>query len=439
MRATLALWWLLRRRSAGRGDSQSLTGALAILAFAVTTAVLLVVVGGVQAFEARAAADPENHDLAIYPALAYIAAGLLVIPIATLGSAAARLAMARRDARLAALRLAGATTSQVGMLTLLEAGAQAVLGAALGIAGYLALIPVVALVQFNGRPFAWAELWAGPGITALAVAGVVIVALASAAVSLRRVAITPLGVAARVSPPGLRWTRLLLGAAAIVAWLVAINTGQLGFALLLAIVVAGFATLNVVGPFAVWVVGAVTTTRARDVSTLLAGRRMRDNPRGAWRAVGGVTLATFIAGMTTVAAVLGSMGDADETGVMRDIGTGGLLTLAIAGALAAVSTGVMQSGRLIDQRPEHRSLRLAGADLRVMRRAQWREVAIPMAVGMGSATAMSMLFVLPLFGSGAILSPAALIQFFGCVLAAFALVALGVWATRPLQRALLAD
>jgi hypothetical protein len=51
----MRMWLLLRRRDAGRSDPQRLTSVLAVVAFAVTTAVALLVLGGFQAFAARAA------------------------------------------------------------------------------------------------------------------------------------------------------------------------------------------------------------------------------------------------------------------------------------------------------------------------------------------------------------------------------------------------
>ncbi|ACQ78704.1 protein of unknown function DUF214 [Beutenbergia cavernae DSM 12333] len=434
MRQTVSLWWMLRRRSAGRSDPQGLTAVLATIAFAVTTAVVLVVLGGVLAFQERAVGADEFSDAAVYPILAYVAAGLLVIPIVTLGAAAARLAMARRDARLAALRLAGATTSQVGLLTLLEAASQAVVGAVLGVVGYLALIPLVAQLRFQNRTFELAELWVGPGYVALAVLAVVVLALGSAALSLRRVAITPLGVAARVTPKGLSWLRVVPVVVAGGAWIALLNSPYAGIGILLAVLLVGFAILNVVGPFVVWLIGRVTTARARSAATLIAGRRILDSPKTAWRTVGGVSLATFIAGMASVMSVLTG---ADADVVTRDMATGGFLTLGIAGLLAAVSAGVMQSGRIIDQRAEYRTLALTGAGLGVMRSAQLREIVIPLLVGMGVAAGFSLMFLVPMLGFSAVTDPSVVLQFAVSVLAAFALVIAGVLASRRVLRTVL--
>src|SRR5699024_6532792 len=153
MKAALDLWLLLRRRTTSASDPHRLTGALAVLAFAVTTAVVLVVIGGFLAFTARAAAPGAAPDDGMYVLFAGTASLLLLVPLVTLGGAAARLAVARRDARLAALRLAGATTAQVSTITILDATVQALTGAVIGAAGMFALVPLVLPIEFQGRAF----------------------------------------------------------------------------------------------------------------------------------------------------------------------------------------------------------------------------------------------------------------------------------------------
>ncbi|WP_336706793.1 FtsX-like permease family protein [Oerskovia sp. USHLN155] len=453
MKATLDLWWLLRRRSSDSRDPQGLTNVLAIIAFAATTAILLVVVGGVGAFLGRAGgiegmrdgtgADVTSYDVQ-YPVFAAVAALLLLIPLVTLGGAAARLAVARRDARLASLRLAGATTGQVATLTVLDAAAQALVGALVGLVGYAALLPLVAQLRFQGRTFEISELWVGVPALLLAVVGVVLVALFSAAVSLRRVAITPLGVAARVTPPGMKAVRLISMGLAFVAMIVATNVSfgsdAVGITILVLVLVAGFATLNVVGPFVIWVVGRITAHRAKGVPTLLAGRRIVDSPKTAWRSVGGVALATFIAGMTSIFALFDpSMGaDASEAQFMGDLKTGGFLTLAIAGVLAAVSTGVMQAGRVIDQRGEYRALTLAGTDLKTLDKARLRETVIPLVASVGLATTGALMFMAPIIGLNAFANVDVMLQFLACVAGASALVLAGAAASRFVVRSAMA-
>ncbi|MGC5167981.1 FtsX-like permease family protein [Luteimicrobium sp. DT211] len=453
LKATVALWWLLRRRARGAaGDSEParLTTALAVVAFATTTAILLVVVGGFMAFVARAGgstgiaegldADTTSYTTQ-YPLYAGIASLLLVVPLATLGGAAARLAAARRDARLASLRLAGATTGQVTLLAALDAGAQALVGAAFGVGAYLALLPLVAQLRFQGRTFDLGELWVGPWVVLAALAGVVLVALVSALVSLRRVAITPLGVAARVTPPGLRWTRLLPFLFAGLAMVVAVNTSWASEAIVIAVLttvlVGGFATLNVIGPFVMSLAGRVTAGRARRVPALLAGRRIVDSPKTAWRSVGGVALATFVAGLTSIFALIDPSDQAPADRVLlTDLKTGGFLTLAIAGVLAAVSTGVLQAGRVIDQRSEYRALRLAGTDERTLDRARLDETLVPLLVAVGVATIAALMLMLPVLGVTALANVAVVAQFLACVLAASLLVLAAAWTTRRIAHTL---
>jgi hypothetical protein len=452
--ATARLWWLLRRRtSSGPRDPGRLTTTLAVAAFGTTTAILLVVVGGYEAFVRRASEatgmglgaqldQPTTSDATQYPLLAGIAALLLLVPLATLGGAAARLAAARRDARLAALRLAGATTGQVTLLTAFDSATQALSGALAGIGGYLALLPLVSRLRFQGRAFGLGELWVGPVVLLAAVAGVVLVALVSALASLRRVAITPLGVAARATPPALRWTRLLPLLVAMVAMAVAVNTpwrsAAVVAAVLLTVLLIGFAAIGVVGPFAMGVAGRVTAKHTRTLPTLLAGRRIVDSPKTAWRSVGGVALATFVAGLVSLITLVGPSGeDAADRQLFDDLRTGGFLTLAIAGVLAGVSTGVLQAGRIIDQRDEYRALRLVGTDLRTLDQARWRETVIPLVAAVGIATAAALLLLLPAAGVQAFTNVHVVVQFVACVVGASALVLAGSTASRAVARAVL--
>ena len=97
---------LLRSRDAS-------TSILTILSFALPHAMLLAVAGGVSAFRERAAAgvgaDPDLAQL--YIVFAGFAAVLLIVPILTMGAAAARLGMTRRAENLAILRLIGLSPS----------------------------------------------------------------------------------------------------------------------------------------------------------------------------------------------------------------------------------------------------------------------------------------------------------------------------------------
>lgn len=440
MKAALDLWLLLRRRSSSDSDPHRLTGALAILAFAVTTAVVLVVVGGFLAFAARAQAPGANEDAGFYVMLAGTASVLLLVPLVTLGGAAARLAVARRDARLAALRLAGATPAQVSTITILDATVQALAGAVIGAAGMFALVPLVLPIEFQGRAFSYGELLP-PWWTYLAtIAAVTAIALVSAGASLRKVAITPLGVAARTSPNPLHWSRVVPILAFAAAFAVMWNLGLAGVVVLVLLVAGGFAMLNAIGPLVMSLVGKLSARRAKTAAQLVAARRIIDAPKTAWRSVGGVALATFIAGLTAAVALFSTSNaiSPEEAQLYSDMATGGFLTLGIAGVVAAVSTGVMQAGGVIDRRTEYRALRLAGTDLRVLDEARLRETAVPLVAAVALATGGALVFLLPALGVSVVTSPAVGLQFALSVVGACALVLAGSFASRRVVRMVLA-
>ncbi|MEE9965873.1 MAG: hypothetical protein K4304_12385 [Propionicimonas sp.] len=447
---TAKLWWLLRERSRGEKSAATrFTGTLAVIAFAATSALALVVVGGLQAFVRRAAdpslALPEGMG-GFYVVLAIIAVLLLVVPLSTLGAAAARLAMARRDERLAALRLAGATRFQVSWLTLADAGLQAGIGAVVGIAGYALLLPVLTFLSFEGRRLSVAELWVGVPSLMLTIVAVVVVALLSALASLQRVSITPLGVAAHASKPKLSVFRVAALVLASAGAVLAFNLGGGVFGMAAILVVGGFvalgmAALNLIGPLVLQVVGRSTAALARRPATLLAGRRLAADPKAAWRSVGGVGLATFIAGVVSLVGMFSGVQPTDtgEQILFTDLVTGGLLTLVIAGALSAVSTGVMQAGRLIDQRQEYRNLVLAGADVAVLGRARLRETLIPLVAAVGTSTLAMLAMMVPLLGTTAFTGATTLALYLGSVAGVSALVLLSAAATGAVARGLTAD
>ncbi|MDH2425328.1 ABC transporter permease [Sphaerisporangium sp. TRM90804] len=239
-------------------------------------------------------AGKAGDEITVYRIMALIASVLMVVPLLVFGGAAARLTVARRDQRLAALRLVGATPGQVVLMTVAEAVITAFGGAVLGLALYGAAAPLLGRIRMAGGSWFAADLW--PGV--LPVLGVLLavpllVGL-SAVVGLRRVVVSPLGVARRQTPPAMRFVRVV----ALLAILAAVpaafrNTSAAVVAIVLAL---AFLALNLVGPWVVGVIGRTTTRTARSPARLLAGRRLVDDPKSAWRTVSGVALTGFVAG-----------------------------------------------------------------------------------------------------------------------------------------------
>jgi hypothetical protein len=232
-------------------------------------------------------------------ALAMLAPVLIFIATAT------RLSAARREQRFAAMRLVGATRKQVSLLAATESTAAAVLGVAAGFGIFFLLRAPVASIPFLGEPFFPADMSLSlPDILAVAL-GVPVAAAVAARLALRRVHISPLGVARRTTPaPPRAWRVLpLLAGLAELGFFVVRGTpaspGDEVWALLTGflLIIVG---LIIAGPWLTMAAARVMARRTSRPGALIAARRLADDPRAAFRAVSGLVLALFV---TTVAVV----------------------------------------------------------------------------------------------------------------------------------------
>jgi hypothetical protein len=261
-----------------------------------------------------------------------VAALAILTPVLIFIGTATRLSAARREERFAAMRLAGATRGQVSLIAAIESTAAAVLGTAIGFGLFFLLRIPVAGIPFIGQPFFPAELTLSlPDILLVAI-GVPLFAALAARMALRRVNISPLGVArrARPKPPGAwRVIPLLAGLAELGFWTIhghpASESGQIqAFASSFFIILVG---LFIAGP---WLTMAAAVAMARWTSrpaTLLAARRIGDDPRAAFRAVSGLVLALFV---TTAAVVAITTQDAKDTTAFGTVAQSNLMTDQIA-------------------------------------------------------------------------------------------------------------
>ncbi|MFC9970078.1 FtsX-like permease family protein [Spirillospora sp. NPDC127200] len=236
----------------------------------------------------------------IYQVLAAIASVLMVVPLLVFGGAAARLTVARRDRRLASLRLVGATPGQVVAVTVVEAVLTALAGAVAGALLYALAVPALARITIGGGVWFAGDLWPPLPWLAGVLAAVPLLVGVSAVVGLRRVVVSPLGVARRQTPPGMRAVRLLAFVVIVAAFgAVGGSLGglrEVGAVVLLAFLALAFLGINLVGPWVVALIGRIAAGTARRPARLLAGRRLLDDPRAAWRTVAGVALTGFVAG-----------------------------------------------------------------------------------------------------------------------------------------------
>ena len=205
------------------------TSALTVAAFALPHAFLLAVTGGVMAFGARAAEaaasgtgdDPSTLDGMgpFYVILAYFAATLLIVPIISMGAAAARLGMSRRERDLAVLRLMGLAPGATKLACILETCVFAGVGVVVGTILYAVTLPAWGALSFQGRPMGVGEMWVG--VIALLAEGLAMILLASLSswLAMRKVAITPLGVARRDRADRVSAVGPIIGLVLLVVWL----------------------------------------------------------------------------------------------------------------------------------------------------------------------------------------------------------------------------
>ncbi|TDB78353.1 ABC transporter permease [Micromonospora sp. KC723] len=255
---------------------------------------------------ARTAANPGSL-FAFDQTGALMAVGLLVVPVLVLAAASGRLGAARREQRLAGLRLAGATPRQILAMTGAEAFAVGAAGAMAGAAAYGLLLPLVARVPYGVGAWYPGDLWVGPAYLIamiVLIAGVIAVSAMSA---LRRVAMAPLGVARQADPQRTRTARLVVFLVAAGYIGVRASQGNLGIGGTLTLMLLCYGAYLTLGPWVVDRLGRIIGRFARRPAMLLAARRLSDDPRGAWRTVSGLVLAGFVAGFCSVAQ-LGAIG-----------------------------------------------------------------------------------------------------------------------------------
>ncbi|MEU6414475.1 FtsX-like permease family protein [Microbispora sp. NPDC046933] len=232
-----------------------------------------------------------------------VAAVGLIVPMLVLVGTATRLAAARRETRFAAIRLVGATTRQVNVLAAVDAALGALAGTLAGFAIFQLVRPAVAGVRITGARF-FPELVAPHAWQYAAVlGGVPVVAACAALWSLRRVRISPLGVARKTaaSPPRAWRVIPLLAGLGMFAGPVYRNgkPDDLLAVVALALVMVG---LMLAGPWLTMVAARLAARLTRGGATLLAARRLAADPKTAFRSVSGLVLAVFIG--TTIAALV---------------------------------------------------------------------------------------------------------------------------------------
>jgi hypothetical protein len=232
---------------------------------------------------------------------------LLAVPILVLAGHSVRFGSPARDRRLAAVRLAGGTRRQAVLLAVVETGLSALAGSAAGLVAYLVLRQALHRPGPDGRlPLPTDILPPGWGI-ALVLLLVPVLTTAAAAVLLRHVLITPLGVVRRtrdkrpsvlpgvlilggifapiaIRPAG-QWIVRQLSGTGIAQWLPAGITVIILTAILGVILGTGWIT---------YTTGRLLHRYGRRPAALLAGRQLMADPWSGSRLLAALLAALII-------------------------------------------------------------------------------------------------------------------------------------------------
>ncbi|MGV4376088.1 FtsX-like permease family protein [Trueperella pyogenes] len=392
----------------------ALLDTLAVVAFSVSSWLLLTTMGGVWMFYGRLgqlsarlehlygipAHYTENMDRA-YMALALLALGLLIIPLLSLGASAARLGTNGRARRLASLRLIGLSAGQVNLMTLVETLIQAFVGFGIGLALYFASLPAWSHVTFTKLNIGTDEMllpWWGFFLSAVLIA---LITVGSTLVGLRRVAISPLGVSRRETPKALKYWRVL-GLVVTLPVLISTmrrldGTTAIGNVVISALVfMTFFLTVSIVGALFIQM-SAKPAVRTANPAKLIGASRVLDDPRGAWRNISAVSLMALIASIVVFGiSIAFNTGyadtDPDTTNLslvlISDITKGVSIALGFSLILGATSTLIHQASDVFDRADESISLMKIGLPQSVLLKARFWQVIPPLLLMLAVTTGL---------------------------------------------------
>ncbi len=228
----------------------------------------------------------------------------LLFPVLIFIGGATRLSAARREQRFAAMRLVGATPRQIAVIATVESTVATAIGVGVGFALFFALRAPLASIPFTGDPFFTSDLSLTLRDVLLIALGIPLAAALEARFALRRVSISPLGVSRRVTPRPPRAWRVFPLLAGIVelgyfAYFHDIgahsragtNSEVWAFLSGILLVMSG---LVIAGPWLTMIGSRLMARRATRPATLIAGRRLADNPKAGFRAISGLVIAVFV-------------------------------------------------------------------------------------------------------------------------------------------------
>ncbi|MBB5853932.1 FtsX-like permease family protein [Amycolatopsis umgeniensis] len=229
--------------------------------------------------------------------LAWVGVIVLLVPSLVLVASSARLTAARRELRMAALRLAGATPGQVTKIVAAETALSAVVGALLGILVAPALQGLSTFVPWAGGTWLASDFSLSLGSTIAVAVAIPLLVVFAGVLGIRRVLKTPLFAASAHARKPLHWWRLLAVPVAGAFFLFAVTQDDASLPMVMFGLFLLVGSAAIIGPWVTSAVGGTFVRIWRKPASLLAGRRLRDDPKSAYRATAGVVLAVFTGSM----------------------------------------------------------------------------------------------------------------------------------------------
>jgi len=313
------------------------------------------------AFGTEAASDPLDVGVIV---LIVVAASAILLPIWLFVGTVTRLSAATREARLAAVRLAGATQRQIRFFAATEAGVAALLGTWLGVPLFLAIRPALASGPVGGLRMYATDLAPPLPIAIAFLLGLPVLAVGMALASLRRVVVSPLGVSrgARRSHAGWRWIPVLGVGIAVLMWSASKHRDLEGYSDVANFTIIGGSLAAIcfgligTATWSAWAIAHRMVSSVRSVPAMLGFRRLEADPGSVSRVVGGVALMIAMvgivnSGLTSVERSegppqlwgVGAMLGPNDIGIEQGIHRGGLAT--ISGVHSVVWTHKIPYGR----------------------------------------------------------------------------------------------
>lgn len=231
-----------------------------------------------------------------YQTLALVGALAILIPAFLLVAVSTTLGSSARAEQWQTLRTIGASRALVKRVALAEAAGTAILGAALGVAGFFALRPLLAFLPVAGERLVASDLTVSTTVVVVVAVAVIIGAIFAASRSARRTGsnATTQSVFEKM-PRFVRVLPLLTGVGLF--FLVSTFADQIPLPLAIP-VVASFALiaigLLIAGPYFTWLAALTLARVARTGAAVIASRRMVRTPRAGFRSVAGLVAATFV-------------------------------------------------------------------------------------------------------------------------------------------------